>query len=276
MAAYPSPDEPVIQAEPEKLPPVAIGAHRVAGTHLVPPSKSNLMAILHKEGLPLDATPSQIQSAAEEWYADFQKQTDTWVNPKVQEWVQQREAELADPGLSVQQIQPVTASVFAMAVDFGATETFTLPVEQEDGSCLTETVTITGPLNGEMARPPATDNFTLWYSPSLTSDAGFYEDIIFGYEGAGRARMDLTDPDDGQPGIDLSGLTVQDYYDHVAGDDNVYITGTVEGWVTVNHSEGYYGADNCETGSHGGGADVPVAQLVVDAIEVFSTTNPAY
>jgi hypothetical protein len=122
MAAYPSPDEPVIQAEPEKLPPVAIGAHRVAGTHLVPPSKSNLMAILHKEGLPLDATPSQIQAAAEEWYADFQKQTDTWVNPKVQEWVQQREAELADPGLSVQQIQPVTASVFAMAVDFGATE----------------------------------------------------------------------------------------------------------------------------------------------------------
>jgi hypothetical protein len=58
-----------------------------------------------------------------------------------------------------------------------------------------------------MSRPPATDNFTLWYSPTLTSDAKFYEKIIFGYEGAGRARYDLTDPDDGLPGINLAGFT---------------------------------------------------------------------
>lgn len=275
MASYPSPDENVPPAVVKKD-PVAIGAHQIAGTHLVPPSRGALLAILHEQGVPLDATQEQIQAAAEEWYADFQKQTDTWVNPKVQQWVRQREAELASAEVGPLAIQPVTATVFAMAVDFGATETFTLPVEQEDGTCMTETVTITGPLNGMMARPPVTDNFSLWYSPTLTSDAKFYEKIIFGYEGAGRARMDLTDPDDDQPGIDLSGLTVQDYYDNVAGEDNVYITGTVEGWVTVNHSEGYYGADNCATGGHGGGAGVPVAQLVVDAIDEFSTTHPAY
>jgi len=279
LATTSAPDKAMKEAaikSPTKLPPVAIGAMRLNGAHLVPPSKSALMAILHKEGLPLDTSPAQIQAAADEWFTRFQKQSDTWVNAEFQAWVQQREAELAQPGVSVQQIQRVTATVFAMAVDFGATETFTIPVEQPDGSCLTQTVTITGPLNGMMARPPITDNFTLWYSPTLTSDAKFYEKIIFGYEGAGRARMDLTDPDDGQPGINLAGLTVQDYYDNVAGEGNVYITGTVDGWVTVPHSEGYYGADICELGAHGGGAGVPVAQLVEDALEEFMADNPGY
>jgi immune inhibitor A len=260
---------------------VAIGAHQLAGTHLRPPSRGVLMAELHKEGLPLDATPEQIEAATKQWFDRFQKQTDTWVNAEFQEWVSQREDELASGAgvyddAATAAIVPVTATVFHMAVDFGATETFTIPVEQSDGSCLTQTVTITGPLQGLIPPPPATDNFTLWYSPSLTADAKFYEKLAFGYEGAGRVRMDLTDPDDGMPGINLTGYTMQDYYDGVAGDGNVYITGTVEGWITVPHSEGYYGADNCATGSHGGGAGVPVAQLVVDALDVFSQTNPSY
>ncbi len=261
--------------------PIAIGAMRLSGTHLVPPARDALMAILHKEGLPLDVTPEQIQAAAQAWYARFQKQTDTWPNANFQEWAQRREAELTTAVLRAQQIQPVTATILYMAVDFGATETFTIPVNQgydQDNNpiCVTQTVTITGPLNGMMAPPPPTDNFTLWYSPTVTADASFYEKLMFGYEGAGRVRFDLTDPDDGQPGINLAGYTMQDYYDHVAGEGNVYITGTVEGWVTVPHSEGYYGADICETESHGGGAGVPVAQLVIDAIEVFSQTHPGY
>jgi immune inhibitor A len=260
---------------------VAIGAHRLAGTHLVPPSRDALMAELRKEGLPLDATPEEIEAAKKEWFARFQKQTDTWVNAEFQEWVLQREEILASGAgvyddAAVAAIVPVTATVFHMAVEFTATETFTIPVEQSDGSCLTQTVTITGPLQGMIPPPPATDNFTLWYSPSVTADAKFYEKLAFGYEGAGRVRMDLTDPDDAQPGINLTGYTMQDYYDNVAGEGNVLITGTVEGWVPVPHSEGYYGADNCATGSHGGGAGVPVAQLVVDALEVFSQTNPSY
>jgi len=273
MADYPSPDEPIPAARPEKLDPVAIGAMRPAGTHLVPPARSELLRILQNEGLPLDASEAEIQAAADDWYARFQKQTDTWINPEFQAWVQEREDELAEPLLRAQAIQPVTASVFAMAV---ATETFTIPVDV-DGECVTQTTTITGPLAGEIPYPPATDNFTLWYSPTLyADDASWYEDIIFGYEGAGRARMDLTDPDDGMPGINLEGVTVQDYYDNVAGDGNVYITGTVEGWVTVPHSEGYYGADDCATGGHQGGAGHTAADLVADAIEVFSDTHPSY
>jgi immune inhibitor A len=279
LAAYPPPEGPVVLTELDvaKMPPVAIGAHRLAGTHMVPPAKGVVSAQLHEQGLPLDAGPEEVKAALQGYYDRFVKQSDTWVNPKFQEWAREHEERLVSGQAQAQAIQPVTATVFAMAVDFGETETFTIPVEQADGSCLTETTTITGPLAGQIPHPPSTDNFTVWYSPTLyTSDASWYEKMIFGYEGVGRVRMDLTDPDDEQPGIDLEGITVQDYYDNVAGDGNVYITGTVEGWVTVPHSEGYYGADICRTGSSGGGAGVPVAQLVVDAIDVFSATNPGY
>ena len=88
-----------------------------------------------------------------------------------------------------------------------------------------------------------------------------------GYEGPGRVRMDLTDPRDGWPGIDLAGYTMQDYYDHVAGPGNVTIEGAVEGWVSVKHSQGYYGANNCNTGGHYGGAGVPPGQLAADAAD---------
>lgn len=274
-ATFPSPEDEASVTTVAKLPPVAIGAMRTYGTHLVPPAKDVLMLELRKAGLPLEATPKQIKAAREDYLRRFAKKSETWINPKFQEWALEREAELASPKISALQIQPVTATVFALAVDFGATETFTIPVDV-DGECITQTVTITGPLVGQMPPPLPGDNFTLWYSPSLTTDAKFYEKIIFGYEGAGRARYDLTDPDDGLPGINLAGLTVQDYYDNVAGDGNVYITGTVEGWVTVNHSEGWYGADNCATGASSGGAGHPVAELVVDALQVFSQTHPTY
>ncbi len=46
--------------------------------------------------------------------------------------------------------------------------------------------------------------------------------------------------------------------------------------MSVPHSEGYYGADNCEAGSNGGGAGVPVAQLVEDALTEFMDDNPSY
>ncbi|MDD1749596.1 MAG: immune inhibitor A, partial [Methanothrix sp.] len=67
---------------------------------------------------------------------------------------------------------------------------------------------------------------------------------------------------------------VQDFYDNVAGTGNVNITGTVEGWVTVPHSEGYYGANDCTTDNDG--AIVPVGQLVIDAMKVYSTSHATY
>jgi len=280
-ARVPEPDDvavagvaDAVPAVPRK-PAIAIGAIPSSGPHLVKPRPENVERWLYDLGaIPLNATPEQVKAAVAQYYQRFGKRSYTWISPKIQEWQLRREAELGDATLGAQAIQRVTATVLAMAVDFGVTETFTLPVPVGD-ECVVETVTIAGPLNGNIPHPGPLDNNTVWYSPTLTADAKFYEKLIFGYEGVGRTRYDLTDPVDGHPGINLAGYTVQDYYDHMAGVGNVVVTGTVEGWVTVPHSEGYYGANDCESGDDGG-AGVPVGQLVVDAIEVFSARHPTY
>jgi immune inhibitor A len=260
-----------------KLPPIAIGAIPTTGMHLRAPRADVVERQLRKIGvIPNDATPDQLQAALDKYYQRFAKQSNDWVSPKIQEWARNREAQLATPGARALAIQPVTATVLAMAVEFTKTETLTLPMDDGTGNCVTQTVTITGPMKGHVPPPGPQDNFTIWYSPTLTSDAKFYEKLMFGYEGVGRARYDLTDPDDKLPGINLAHYTMQDYYDNVAGMGNVYITGTVVGWVPVPHSEGYYGAPNCATGGSDGGAGVPVGQLVVDALKVFSATNSSY
>jgi immune inhibitor A len=283
-ASVPAPDASPAAAPTEtastvaKLPPIAIGAIPTTGMHLRAPRADVVERQLRKIGaIPNDATPDQVQAALDKYYQRFAKQSNDWVSPKIQEWAKKREAELAQPRAgALAAIQPVTATILAMAVEFTKTETLTLPIDDGTGNCVTQTVTITGPMQGNVPPPGPQDNFTIWYSPTLTSDAKFYEKLMFGYEGVGRARYDLTDPDDGQPGINLAGRTMQDYYDNVAGPGNVYITGTVVGWVPVPHSEGYYGAPDCATGNSDGGAGVPVGQLVVDALKVFSQTYPSY
>ena len=145
-------------------------------------------------------------------------------------------------------VQPVTAKILVLAVDFGGTDTFTYYGRSGSG-CSLSTVTTSGPLKGEIPHPGPRDNNTVWYDPAETANATFYENLIFGYQGVGRVRLDLNDPVDHQPGINLAGYTVQDYFDHMAGVGNVLLEGSVEGWVTVDHSEGYYGAQGCSAAS---------------------------
>jgi hypothetical protein len=161
-----------------RLDPIAIGAMPSTGVHLVPPSRSVLDAELAQEGLPLDASEKEIQAAEKRIMERFAKQSRTWVNPDVQQWILDREAQLASGDVNAQQVQPVVATVYAMAVDFGATETFTLPVEQADGSCMTETVEIAGPLAGDMPPPGPADNFTLYYGDK-TEDALLRKDHLW-------------------------------------------------------------------------------------------------
>ena len=254
VAQVPTGDESVAPSDtivaPARLEPKAIGALPISGTHLVPPREEVVINWLHKDGsLPIDATEEQVKLAVKNYYFRLAKQSDTWISPEIQAAAIKREEALAAPTLSSLAIQPITATVLALAVEFGGTDIITYTTADADGNCvLTSTVT-SGPLQGTVPAPSAIDNNTIWYSPTLTADVNFYNNLVFGYKGIGRARFDLTDPVDGLPGINLSGYTVQDYYDKVAGVGNVYITGTVEGWVRVSHSQGYYGADSCETGS---------------------------
>jgi len=172
-------------------------------------------------------------------------------------------------------LQPVTAKVIVLAVEFAGTDTFTY-YGREGGICKALTVTTSGPLKGEIPHPGPRDNNTVWYDPAQTADARFYEKLIFGHQGVGRVRMDLIDPDDGLPGINLDGYTVQDYFDQMAGAGNVILDGSVQGWITVSHSEGYYGAQGCSSGQHDGAGPGTRAQLVADALARFMEEHHDY
>lgn len=260
-----------------RLESVAISTMPPKAKRLARPRAEVVENLLRNGGIiSAGSSAEQVEAATATYYKQFAKRTSEWVSPEQKEWALNREAELAT-AVGPQAIQPVTAKVFALAVEFAnSADTFAAEVYQ-DGSCVSQTVTTKpGPLKGQIPQPGSRDNNTVWYTPDQTANASFYEKLIFGYDGVGRVRMDLTDPVDHQPGINLAGYTVQDYYDRVAGLGNVTLSGTVKGWVAVNHSEGYYGIDNCTTGDPYGGGPVPVAQLVIDAVDEFIQANPGF
>jgi immune inhibitor A len=271
---------------------VWLGAQPMNGIHYRTPREDIVVRDLEEAGvLSADASPEQVKAAVADYYAKFQKKSDTWVNPQMEARALAREAglEAADSNAPVK----AKAQIMAMAIDFGAVnESITYEYLDASENCVQTTGTFSGPRQGELAAPltddPATpeandgDNNTVWYTKAQTANPKFYENLIFGYKGAGRVRMDLKDPRDGKPGINLKGITVQDYYDRMSGKKGlVKLSGAVVGWVTVPHAEAYYGADTCN-GNHQGGAfdalgnRVNDPQLVEDAVALFNAKNPRF
>ena len=267
-----------------KLPRIAIGAMQLAKAHLRPPRQEVVEYWLREqESIPLNATPDQVRAAVAAYYDKFAKMSESYVSPELQAMQMQREQDLASGKAGVAAVQPVEVNYLAMAVQFNViTETLKVRVPDATGTlCPEQDVVQPGTLQGQIPPPGPNDNASIWYAPNQTADPKFYENIIFGYKGMGRVRLDLKDPVDGLPGINLDGLTVQDYYDHMAGPGNVVLNGSVEGWVSVPHSQGYYGADpldpeTCQATSHYGGAGVPPAQLAVDTAAAYNATHPTY
>jgi len=147
------------------------------------------------------------------------------------------------------QEEPATyeAAVLVLPVEFAGSETLTYQVHNEDGSeCITVTNTFEGPRHGEVPYPGGTvtetlDNQTVYYPSTEPED---YERLIFGRTGY-TEPLRAGDPNvnDGR-GVDISGLTVQSYFD-AQSDGRVVVTGTVAPWVAVPQSEAWYGIDYC-------------------------------
>lgn len=141
---------------------------------------------------------------------------------------------------------PITAAILAIPVEFDAEEELTFLRQDANRKCITVTERFSGPLHGAIPYPggdPATtiDNQTTYY-PSTEPDD--YNQLIFGREGYTQPlRAGDPNVNDGA-GADIRGLTVQAYFD-AQSDDTVAITGTVAPWVSVPHSEAYFGIDTC-------------------------------
>ncbi len=278
--------EPAVPPVP-RAKPMAVGARSSVGEHLVRPRPGVVRRALTARGLLApDRSAQAVRDATAAYYQEFARKSRTWVSPEVQ--IRALGLPQGEPANALSSapssgpaqeaysaVQPVTARVLVLAVDFGGNDTFTY-YGREGSICKTLTVTTSGPLKGEIPHPGLRDNNTVWYDPAQTADAGFYEKLIFGHEGVGRVRLDLTDPYDHLPGINLAGYTVQDYFDHMAGVENVVLDGSAQGWVTVAHSEGYYGAQGCSGGKHDEAGPGTRAQLVIDALTRFMEEHPDY
>ncbi len=102
-----------------------------------------------------------------------------------------------------------------------------------------------------------------------------------------RVRTDLTGPD-GEAGFDISGYTMKNMYEEMS--HGAYtVDGEATPWVTVPHSEGWYGATRCfkndegewEAGPYQGMQGHPdnklgAGQLPIDAVAALADANPDF
>jgi immune inhibitor A len=154
------------------------------------------------------------------------------------------------------------------------------PTDINDPTCVTESITTNGPLHNNIPDPATVgtgrDNNTFWVADF---DVSHYDDLMFSEVGlTDRVRMDLTGPD-GQAGIDMSGYTMRNYY--LENSSGMYdLSGTVVDWLTLPHSEAWYGADNCAGGraSMVGHPDNPIGvqQSIVDAVDALNAREPGF
>ena len=184
--------------------PAAIGAKPHSGMHLVHPRPDYPEKRLVEKLKARNVTPGRIKSELKLFHERFARESSAWVSPATQARAVQREAEIANPRYSNNPVpvQQVSIAVLGLAVEFGGTDTFSGSVQEGD-LCVQQTITATGPTQGQIGHPGSTDNNTIWYDPNRTKDSAFYENLVFGHAGVGRVRNDLKDPDDGLPGIDL-------------------------------------------------------------------------
>lgn len=154
------------------------------------------------------------------------------------------------------------------------------PTSINDPTCVVETIIFNGPLHNLLPDPSTVgsgrDNNTFWVSDF---SAEHYDKLLFSEQGlTERVRADLTGPD-GLPGIDISGYTLRNYY--LENSSGKYdLSGTVVDWLTLPHSEAWYGADSCAAGiaSMVGHPDNPIGvqQAVVDAIDTLNAREPGF
>ncbi|RZL71335.1 MAG: M6 family metalloprotease domain-containing protein [Rhodococcus sp. (in: high G+C Gram-positive bacteria)] len=145
-----------------------------------------------------------------------------------------------------------------------------------------------GPTHNQIPNPANSDledNNSMWvrdFSPA------HYNAMLYTKKGiTQRVRTDLRGPD-GRRGIDISGYTMKNMYEEMS--KGAYtVGGAATPWVTVDHSEAYYGATVCHQDENGdwvygavqdmqGHPDNPLGagQLPIDAVAALAEAQPNF
>ncbi|BCJ73640.1 hypothetical protein CS0771_31840 [Catellatospora sp. IY07-71] len=185
-----------------------------------------------------------------------------------------------------------TAKLLTILVEYStsANDDFTgsmVPVSIDDRTCVPGTVQ-NGPLHNGIPNPATLarkDNNSMWV-PDFSPD--YYNKMLYTSKGiTERVRKDLTGPD-GRRGIDISGLTMRNMYLEMS--KGAYtVAGEATPWITVPHSEAWYGASRCFLNAEGeweagaiqsmnGHPDNPLGpqQMAMDAVNVLAASNPSF
>ncbi|MEJ1089803.1 immune inhibitor A domain-containing protein [Microbacterium sp. Mu-80] len=182
------------------------------------------------------------------------------------------------------------AKLLTILVEFDGTEDFSdLYVPTSFGATTCKPGDVQGPvLHNNIPNPadaPHEDNNTMWV-PDFSSE--HFNKMLFTDEGiTERVRTDLTGPD-GEAGFDISGYTMKNMYEEMSRGAYT-VTGEATDWVTVPHSEAYYGATVCHLNDAGeyeagpmqdmqGHPDNPLGpgQLPIDAVNALAEQQPDF
>jgi len=182
------------------------------------------------------------------------------------------------------------AKLLTILVEFDGTDDFSdvyVPTEFGATTCMPgseqgPTLHNNIPNPADAAQP---DNNSMWVADFSSEH---YNKMLFSEDGiTERVRTDLTGPD-GKPGFDISGYTMKNMYEEMSRGAYT-LTGEATAWVSVPHSEGYYGATVCHLNEEGvyeagpmqdqqGHPDNPLGpgQLPIDAVAAVAAQNPDF
>ena len=145
-----------------------------------------------------------------------------------------------------------------------------------------------GPKHNTIPNPASTrllDNNSMWVKDFSSAH---YNTMLYTKTGiTQRVRTDLKGPD-GKPGFDISGYTMKNMYEEMS--KGAYtVDGAATPWITVPHSEAYYGATRCHQDENGdwtydaiqdmqGHPSNPLGagQLPIDAVAALAKAQPSF
>jgi immune inhibitor A len=259
--------------------------------------KADGRTIVHKaEGKTGVGVDASVQAASDELEQKFSSG-----NPAAAEQLAKLEREAIRTGKSPKEIkqarykkapQTQEAKLLTILVEFeeNANDDFTdlmVPTFWGSSECMPGNVQ-NGPLHNNIPNPANAsqlDNNTMWVDDFSSEH---FDKMLFTDEGiTERVRPDLTGPD-GEPGIDISGFTMKNMYEEMSRGAYT-VAGEATPWVTVPHSEGYYGAQLCFQNDEGeweagafqtmnGHPDNPLGpgQLPIDAVAALAEAQPDF
>lgn len=239
--------------------------------HLRAPRDESIEQILTEEGVLLPgASAGQVDAAVDAFKRAWVERNPTVVAPDKAARLLARERELAAAargGVPRAKATPAPPPIQSLIVpvEFAGSDTFLYSAPQTGGGCVNVQTTTSGPLHNQIAAPGPRDNITVYY-PDATP--ALYEELFFGQ--GPDAGLVLQHPNLGT--VDLRGLTMVNYYLEQSGGAFMPAGSVYPKWVQAAHSEGWYGTDDCATGSR----YLRAKDLVREVVDLVKADQPAF